>query len=115
MPLVAEGATMGESLIAMTGKRFGCVGVVDGKGGLVGIFTDGDLSRRMDRALLDLSIADVMTKAPKIVAPGQLAAEALALMNEKKITVLFVVEKSDRLRRPVGILHMHDCLRAGLQ
>jgi len=115
MPLVAQGATMGESLIAMTGKRFGCVGVVDGEGGLVGIFTDGDLSRRMDRTLLDLAIADVMTKAPKIVAPGQLAAEALALMNEKKITVLFVVEKGDKLRRPVGILHMHDCLRAGLQ
>ena len=75
----------------------------------------GDLSRRVDRDLLDRCAADVMTRAPKVVAPAQLAAQALAIMNEKNITVLFVVDGDDSLMRPVGILHMHDCLRAGLQ
>jgi arabinose-5-phosphate isomerase len=115
IPLVAENTSMGEALIAMTGHRFGCVGVVDKKGSLVGIFTNGDLSRHMDGSLLHRTISEVMTHGPKIVAPKQLAAEAVALMNEKKITVLFVVEQDDRERRPAGILSMHDCLRAGLQ
>lgn len=115
LPLVGEKAPMGEALISMTAKRFGCVGVVNERGGLVGIFTDGDLARRMDRSLLDLKIADAMTKSPKIIGPAQLAAEALAVMNEKKITVLLVVDPHDKSRKPVGILHMHDCLRAGLK
>jgi len=115
LPLVGAGAAMGEALIMMTEKRFGCVGVVNKSGGLIGIFTNGDLSRHMDRDLLHFSIGDVMTKDPKIIAPAQLAAQALAVMNEKKITMLFVVDEGDSLRRPVGILHMHDCLQAGLQ
>ncbi len=113
IPLVTENTSMGEALIEMTRCRFGCVGVVDGQGGLVGIFTNGDLSRHMDDTLVRRRIDEVMTRAPKIVGPRQLAAEAVALMNEKKITVLFVVEPDDA--RPAGILSMHDCLQAGLQ
>lgn len=115
MPLVAEHAAMGEALVVMTAKRFGCVGVVNDTGALVGIFTDGDLARRMGRDLLSLKIRDVMTRGPKIIAPGQLAAQALAQMNGQKITVLFVVDDEQLPGMPVGILHMHDCLRAGLQ
>jgi len=114
-PLVAEDTPVGQALIVMARARFGCVGVVDVKGALVGIFTDGDLARWMNPGLLDRTIGEVMTRTPKIVGLRQLAAEALATMNEKKITVLFVVDPADRQRKPVGILHMHDCLRAGLQ
>jgi arabinose-5-phosphate isomerase len=115
IPLVAENTAMGEALIVMTGHRFGCVGVVDKKGSLIGVFTNGDLSRHMDASLFHRMIGEVMTRSPKIVEPWQLAAEAVALMNEKKITVLFVVEADDKLNRPTGILSMHDCLQAGLQ
>jgi arabinose-5-phosphate isomerase len=115
MPIVSEGAHMHELLRVMSDKRFGCVGVVDGQGSLVGIFTHGDLSRRIERDLLDRSAAEVMKRDPKIVSPGQFATEAIALMNQKEITVLFVVDANDSLRKPIGIVHMHDCLRAGLQ
>jgi arabinose-5-phosphate isomerase len=115
LPLVADDTPLGQALIVLARARFGCVGAVDGKGALVGIFTDGDLARWMNPGLLDRTLGDVMTRLPKIVGPRQLAAEALAVMNEKKITVLFVVDPADKQRKPVGILHMHDCLRAGLQ
>jgi arabinose-5-phosphate isomerase len=115
LPLVAEDTQLGQALIVMARARFGCVGVVDGKGALIGIFTDGDLARWMNPGLFDRTIGEVMTRSPKIVGPRQLAAEALAIMNEKKITVLFVVDSADRQRKPIGILHMHDCLQAGLQ
>jgi arabinose-5-phosphate isomerase len=112
MPLVAGTARMSEVLIAIAEHRFGCAGVTDKKGALTGIITDGDLRRHMGRDLLDRKASDVMTKEPKIARPDQLAAEALALMNEKKITQLFVLAPDSR--KPVGILHIHDCLRAGL-
>ena len=115
MPLVAEKAPMGQALIAMAAGRFGCVGVVDGSGSLSGIFTNGDLSRHMDGKLLHRTVDEVMTRTPKVVGPQQLAAEAVALMNEKKITVLFVIEPDDVMHKPVGIVGMHDCLQAGLQ
>jgi arabinose-5-phosphate isomerase len=115
VPVVGETTPMGEALIVMTAHRFGCVGIVDGKGALAGIFTNGDLSRHMDASLLNRKIGEVMTRAPKIVAPKKLAAEAVAYMNEKKITVLFVVDPDDEIGRPAGILSMHDCLQAGLQ
>jgi arabinose-5-phosphate isomerase len=115
VPLVAEDTPLGQALIAMARARFGCVGVVDNTGALVGIFTDGDLARWMNPGLLDRTIGEVMTRSPKIVGPRQLAAEALATMNERKITVLFVVDPADKQRKPIGVLHMHDCLQAGLQ
>jgi arabinose-5-phosphate isomerase len=113
VPLAREDATMREVLLIMSEKRFGCVGIVKDDGALAGIITDGDLSRHIDGDnFLGRSARQVMTKNPKIAHPDQLAAEALAFMNEKKITRLFVLPESGR--QPVGILHIHDCLRAGL-
>lgn len=110
LPLVGPSASMAEALVEMTGKRFGCVGVVE-DGRLAGIITDGDLRRHMD-GLMDHAAGEVMTRAPRVVAPDTLAAEALRLMSERApaVTVLFVVEGE----RPVGILHVHDLLRAGV-
>jgi arabinose-5-phosphate isomerase len=115
VPLIEESASMQDALLVMSKQHFGCVGVTDKSGALIGMITHGDLARHMDRTLLDQSPSAVMTRNPKIVAPGQLAAEALALMNEKKITQLFVVDPKDKSKKPAGILHIHDCLRAGLQ
>lgn len=114
IPLVNENAPMQELLLVMAKRRFGCVGVTDKKGALLGIVTDGDLARHMDRKLLDRTPASIMTKNPKITAADVLAAEALALMNGKNITQLFVLDAKDKSKKPIGILHMHDCLRAGL-
>jgi arabinose-5-phosphate isomerase len=111
LPLVREDASMQQVVLTMAARRFGCVGVTDKKGALAGIITDGDLARHMDRDLLDRRPLDVMTRGPKVIADDRLAAEALALMNENKITQLFVL---DQFKRPQGILHMHDCLRAGV-
>ncbi|HYD46317.1 MAG TPA: KpsF/GutQ family sugar-phosphate isomerase [Phenylobacterium sp.] len=110
LPLVPPTASMAEALVEMTGKRFGCVGVVE-DGRLAGIITDGDLRRHMD-GLMGHTAGEVMTRAPRVVAPDTLAAEALRLMSERApaVTVLFVVEGE----RPVGILHVHDLLRAGV-
>jgi arabinose-5-phosphate isomerase len=115
IPLALESDSMQQVLIVMAARRFGCVGITDKRGGLVGIITDGDLSRHMSRDLLDRSAGEVMTRGPKIAAPDQLAAEALAFMNDNQITRLFVVSRKDKAKKPVGILHIHDCLRAGLQ
>lgn len=115
LPLVADATSMQQVLVAIARHRFGCVGVTDARGALIGIVTDGDLRRHMGRDLLDRKASDIMTRTPKTARPDQLAAEALALMNEKKITQLFVVDPSDKSRKPAGILHIHDCLRAGLQ
>ena len=109
LPLVAPTASMADALLVMTEKRFGCVGVQDTDGRLGGLITDGDLRRHMD-GLLGLTAQDVMTANPRTIAPDLLAAEALRLMNERRITVLFVVSED----RPVGILHIHDLLRAGV-
>lgn len=111
MPLVSEDVSMQQVVLTIAARRFGCVGIIDKKGSLAGIITDGDLARHMDRDLFDRKPLDVMTRNPKVIAADRLAAEALALMNEKKITQLFVLDASQRLQ---GILHMHDCLRAGV-
>jgi len=115
MPLAAEDTPMQQVVLEMAKKRFGCVGVVDAKGGLIGIITNGDLARHMDRGLLDRKAAEVMTRAPKTFTADRLGVEALAFMNEKKITQLFVLDPKAKSKKPVGILHMHDCLHAGLQ
>jgi arabinose-5-phosphate isomerase len=109
IPLARETTPMKDVLLAMASGRLGCVGIVDDKGALVGIVTDGDVRRHVE-AIERRTAGDVMTKGPKTAKPGQLAAEALALMTEKKITQLFVLEGS----APVGVIHIHDCLRAGL-
>jgi arabinose-5-phosphate isomerase len=110
MPLVAFGTGMAEAILVMTAKSFGCVGVTDA-GRLDGIITDGDLRRHMGDDLLRSAVEKVMNPQPKTIRPQALAAEALGQMNEHAITSLFVV---DETRRPLGILHIHDCLRAGM-
>jgi arabinose-5-phosphate isomerase len=105
---------MAEAILVMTQGTFGCVGVTDDDGALVGIITDGDLRRHMDPGLLSVPACEVMTGPPRTIRPQALAAEALGVMNgvhnERPITSLFVVDDG----RPVGILHIHDCLRAGV-
>ena len=110
MPLVKQNDPMSNVLLVMTQKSLGCAGIVDAKGKLVGIITDGDLRRHMDNALTSRTAAEIMTKSPMTVAPTVLAAEALKIMNDKKRTQVFVVEKD----KPVGVLHIHDLLRAGI-
>jgi arabinose-5-phosphate isomerase len=116
LPLVKPATPMQEVLLTMTSGGFGTAGVVDDKGLLIGIITDGDLRRHMERSLLDHPAKDVMTAKPKTIDAAMLAAEALAQMNlsTPKVTCLFVVDKSADARRPVGIIHVHDILRAGL-
>jgi arabinose-5-phosphate isomerase len=110
VPLASGDTAMADALLVMTNKRFGCVAIVDGDGVLQGVITDGDLRRHMSPGLLDLRAAEVMTRAPKTIGADALASEAVGLMNSNAITNLFVVEDG----RPVGILHIHDCLRAGV-
>lgn len=110
LPLVSDATPMQQVLITMTAKRFGCAGVVDASGSMLGIVTDGDLRRHMGEGLMKQTACEVMTANPVTVTPHQLAAEALGIMNSKSITCLFVVEDT----KPVGILHIHDCLRAGI-
>lgn len=108
MPLVALTATVSEAILVMTAKAFGCVGVIDRNNYLVGIITDGDLRRHMAANLLDLGVEDIMTKAPKAIRPNALAAEAVWIMNQNSISSLFIAQNG----KPLGIVHMHDCLRA---
>jgi len=109
MPLAPLGARMSDALIEMTRKGLGCVGIVDAEGLLVGIITDGDLRRHMRNDLLDQRVEDVMTRGPKTVRPDQLISETLEVLNARKVTALFAIEN----QRPVGIIHVHDLLRAG--
>ena len=110
LPLAAETDSMAHVLVVMTEKRFGCAGIVDAQGALVGIVTDGDLRRHMGDGLLQQSAATIMTRKPLTVASRVLAAEALRILNETKRTQLFAVEDG----KPVGILHIHDLLQAGV-
>lgn len=111
LPLVPETATLEQAIVEMTSRRFGVTGVVDGQGRLAGLLTDGDLRRAFQRGLaMGGPAAAAMTPAPRTAAPEMLAADLLALMNERRITSLFVVDGG----KPVGILHLHDLLRAGV-
>ncbi|MFZ3309023.1 MAG: KpsF/GutQ family sugar-phosphate isomerase [Xanthobacteraceae bacterium] len=110
LPLIKRGAPMSEAIVEMSAKGFGCVAVVAPDGTLAGVITDGDLRRHMRNDLLQAPVDAVMTAPPKTVRPDQLASEALQLLNASKITALIVVEAG----RPVGIVHFHDLLRAGV-
>jgi arabinose-5-phosphate isomerase len=113
LPLVPPATRMADALLVMTAKSFGCVGICDDDGRLVGIITDGDLRRHMAGDLLDRIAADIMTREPRAIRPNALAAEALAVMNmsQRPFTSLFVTDDDGR---PVGIINVHDCLRAGI-
>ena len=113
MPLAPPDLPMDAALLHITAHRFGCLGIVDGGGRLIGIVTDGDLRRAMGPDLLSRRVGEIMTHGPRTIAPDALAAEALREMTEgpAKITALFVV---DARGAPVGILHIHDLLRAGV-
>jgi arabinose-5-phosphate isomerase len=110
IPRVALGAPMSEALVEMSAKGFGCVGILGDAGELLGIITDGDLRRHMRPDLLDAKVDTVMTRAPITVRPDQLASEAIEIINSAKITALFVVDDG----KAVGIVHLHDLLRAGV-
>lgn len=109
LPLVAPGAAMSDVLLAITQKGFGVAGVVEG-GRLVGVITDGDLRRNMD-GLLSRTAGEVMTHEPRTIGPDALAEEAVAQMNALKITSLFVTGEAGEI---LGLIHIHDCLRAGV-
>jgi arabinose-5-phosphate isomerase len=110
LPIVPPAEPMSTALVMMTEKAFGCLGIVDGEGKLAGIVTDGDLRRHMQPGLLDRTAGEIMTHSPKTVTPDMLASAALQIANASKITALFVVEDGV----PVGIIHIHDLLRAGV-
>lgn len=112
IPLVAADAPMREVIVTMTAMSFGIAGVVDGNGHLIGAISDGDL-RRHAEVLLLLSAGEVMTRSPVTIGACSFAEDALALMNEHKITSLFVTEDGDA-ERPIGLVHIHDFLRLGL-
>ncbi len=112
MPLTTPDTPMSEAILTMTEKRFGCVGVVDEPGHLIGVITDGDLRRHMSKDMLSISAGDIMTRNPRTIRANALAAEAVAFMNTSTPPFLcvFVVDKT-----PIGILHLHDCLQAGVR
>jgi len=110
VPLIVRGAPMSEAIVEMSAKGFGCVAVTEPNGKLAGVITDGDLRRHMGADLLQVKVDAVMTVSPKTVRPDQLVGEALQLLNASKITALIVVDAD----WPVGIVHFHDLLRAGV-
>jgi arabinose-5-phosphate isomerase len=110
MPVLKLGTRMTDAVVEMTSKGFGCAGIINADGRLVGIVTDGDLRRHMRDDLLASSVDEVMTKNPKTIGPEHLAGQALEQLNASKITALFVVEHG----KPVGLVHFHDLLRIGV-
>ena len=111
MPLIKDNAIMQDALIVMSEKMLGCVGITNNNGDLIGIITDGDLRRWMSPDLISEKVSKVMTKNPKTISPDALIAEAVNVMNNtgRGITNLFVVKGT----KPIGLIHIHDCLRAG--
>lgn len=110
VPVVPHNASMRDVLLEMTSKHFGCAGVVDAQGALLGIITDGDLRRHIDNTMLEKVAKEVMTADPITVRAESLASEAVGIMNGRAITTLFILEE----QKPIGIIHIHDCLRAGI-
>ena len=111
MPLVAPDMMMSDALVVMTEKSLGCLGVVDEKGVLVGVITDGDLRRHMTADIIVRTAGDIMTRTPKTIPPTMLGTEAVGLMNKAKITNIFVVDADGK---PQGLLHLHHLLQAGV-
>lgn len=112
LPVAPGGTLMSDALIEMTAKSLGCIAITDADGRLSGIITDGDLRRGMKRPdLLSHSVEDVMTRSPRTIRATALASEGVGIMHENKVTSLFVLDDD---QRPVGLLHIHDCLRAGV-
>lgn len=113
MPLVNENTIMQEALLVMTSKMLGCVGITDDNGILQGIITDGDLRRCLSVDVMNKKVSEVMTKNPKTISPDIMAVEALKMMNNtgKGITQLFVIDEE---HHPLGVIHIHDCLRMGV-
>ena len=115
MPILEEDAVMRQVVLTMSTKRLGCVGIVDKNGDLTGMITDGDLRRAIANSegndIFDKTAIEIMTKNPKTTTAQTLVAEVVNLMNDKKITQLFVVEGT----KPAGVIHLHDCLRAGFK
>jgi arabinose-5-phosphate isomerase len=110
LPLAGADVPMSQAIVTMTQKSFGCLGIVDDKGKLIGIITDGDLRRHMGQDLVHATTGTIMTRKPKTIAPDVLASAALEMLNSSRITALFVVSKG----KPVGIVHLHDILRAAI-
>jgi arabinose-5-phosphate isomerase len=108
LPLTREDSSMHAAVVEMSAKRLGVIGVTDSNGHLVGVITDGDLRRNIERGL-DHKAGEFMTRGPKTLHPDDLVDDALALFDEYKITSLFVVEDDGTGKRPVGVLHIHDC------
>ncbi len=111
VPLVPLGVLMGDAVVQISAKGFGCVGVVNTDGTLAGIVTDGDLRRHMRPDLMAAHVDDVMTRAPRTVTPETLGVEALEMLNSRKISAMLVVDPQNR---PCGIVHLHDLLRLGV-
>ncbi len=109
VPLAPLGTPMSEAIVLITQKGFGCLGITDAQNRLVGIITDGDLRRNLDNRLLERRVDDVMTPKPRSIAPGELVASAIEMLNTAAITALIVAEDG----HPVGVVHMHDLLRLG--
>src|SRR5689334_9414523 len=110
LPVKPIGTVMSEAMVEMSAKGFGCVAIVDARGQIAGIITDGDLRRKMRHDLMELKVDEVMTRNPKVIDRTSLASEALEVLNSAKITSLIVTEAN----KPVGIIHLHDLLRAGV-
>jgi arabinose-5-phosphate isomerase len=110
LPLIRSGARVADAIAEINAKRFGCVGVVDQKGALAGVVTDGDLRRAISSDLSLRAVDDIMTRSPKTITGDMLAGEVISFINEKQITAIFVV---DGAKTPVGLIHIHDLLRMG--
>ena len=110
MPLVKENSKMKSSILEMSKKSFGVVGVKNKKGALIGIITDGDLRRNINKNFIEFSAKEMMNRKPKLIDSNELMSNALKIMNKNKITCLFVTKKTSKTK-PVGIIHIHDCLR----
>jgi arabinose-5-phosphate isomerase len=110
LPIVRRETSLSEGIVEMTSKRFGIAAVVDDSGALVGVLTDGDLRRAFKEGFVERRVADAMGRRPHVVAPDALAVQALAHMNDARITCVFVVSEG----KPVGLVHIHDLLRAGV-